>query len=91
MLHVGISYSFEKKKRLLIVDYIKPSPVYQVKCKLVHICNRGQHSKEAVCSASKGAACSPSKGASHNTLCETCSSIYSLQGKSNNERYMYTG
>ena len=35
MLHVGISYSFEKKKRLFIVDYIKPSPVYQVKCKLV--------------------------------------------------------
>ena len=34
MLHVGISYSFEKK-RLFIVDYIKPSPVYQVKCKLV--------------------------------------------------------
>ena len=41
MLHVGISYSFEKKKRLFIVDYIKPSPVYQVKCKLVdfmHTC-----------------------------------------------------
>ena len=38
MLHVGISYSFEKKKRLLIVDYIRPSPVYQVKCKLVGIC-----------------------------------------------------
>ena len=37
MLHVGISYSFEKKKRLFIVDYIKPSPVYQVKCKLVII------------------------------------------------------
>ena len=36
MLHVGISYSFEKK-RLFIVDYIKPSPVYQVKCKLVFI------------------------------------------------------
>ena len=36
MLHVGISYSFEKKKRLFIVDYIKPSPVYQVKCKLVY-------------------------------------------------------
>ena len=35
MLHVGISYSFEKKKRLFIVDYIKLSPVYQVKCKLV--------------------------------------------------------
>ena len=35
MLHVGICYSFEKKKRLFIVDYIKPSPVYQVKCKLV--------------------------------------------------------
>ena len=35
MLHVRISYSFEKKKRLFIVDYIKPSPVYQVKCKLV--------------------------------------------------------
>ena len=34
MLHVGISYYFEKK-RLFIVDYIKPSPVYQVKCKLV--------------------------------------------------------
>ena len=34
MLHVGISYSFEKK-RLFIVDYFKPSPVYQVKCKLV--------------------------------------------------------
>ena len=34
MLHVGISYSLEKK-RLFIVDYIKPSPVYQVKCKLV--------------------------------------------------------
>ena len=26
---------FWKKKRLFIVDYIKPSPVYQVKCKLV--------------------------------------------------------
>ena len=38
MLHVGISYSFEKKKRLFIVDYIKPSPVYQVKCKLVIYC-----------------------------------------------------
>ena len=38
MLHVGISYSFEKKKRLFIVDYIKPSPVYQVKCKLVPFC-----------------------------------------------------
>ena len=37
MLHVGISYSFEKKKRLFIVDYIKPSSVYQVKCKLVII------------------------------------------------------
>ena len=37
MLHVGISYSFEKKKRLFIVDYIKPSPVYQMKCKLVFI------------------------------------------------------
>ena len=36
MLHVGISYSFEKKKRLFIVDYIKPSSVYQVKCKLVN-------------------------------------------------------
>ena len=35
MLHVGISYSFEKKERLFIVDYIKPSPVYQVKCKFV--------------------------------------------------------
>ena len=37
MLHVGISYSLKKKKkkRLFIVDYIKPSPVYQVKCKLV--------------------------------------------------------
>ena len=36
MLHVGISYCFEKKKeRLFIVDYIKPSAVYQVKCKLV--------------------------------------------------------
>ena len=28
---------FWKKKRLFIVDYIKPSPVYQVKCKLVII------------------------------------------------------
>ena len=37
MLHVGINYSFEKKERLFIVDYIKPSPVYQVKCKLVNI------------------------------------------------------
>ena len=36
MLHVGISYSFEKKE-IIIVDYIKPSPVYQVKCKLVII------------------------------------------------------
>ena len=26
---------FEKKKRLFIADYIKPSPVFQVKCKLV--------------------------------------------------------
>ena len=26
---------FWKKKRLFILDYIKPSPVYQVKCKLV--------------------------------------------------------
>ena len=28
------------KKRLFIVDYIKPSPVYQVKCKLVNILSR---------------------------------------------------
>ena len=34
MLHVGIIL-LKKNKRLFIVDYIKPSPVYQVKCKLV--------------------------------------------------------
>ena len=28
---------FWKKKRLFIVDYMKPSPVYRVKCKLVVI------------------------------------------------------
>ena len=43
MLRVGISYSFEKKKRLLIVDYIKPSPVYQVKCKLVYSVTNNAH------------------------------------------------
>ena len=41
MLHVGIGYSFEKKMRLFIVDYIKPSPVYQVKCKLVIMISKG--------------------------------------------------
>ena len=35
MLHVEINYSFEKKRDYFIVDYIKLSPVYQVKCKLV--------------------------------------------------------
>ena len=44
LMHVGphrgphvtcrIQLFFWKKKRLFIVDYIKPSPVYQVKCKL---------------------------------------------------------
>ena len=37
-VNITISYSL-KKKRLFIVDYIKPSPVYQVKRKLVMFAN----------------------------------------------------
>ena len=34
-VHILISHSFEKLKRLSISDYIKQSNIYQVKCKLV--------------------------------------------------------
>ena len=33
-VHILMSHFFEKKRRLIIVDYITLSPVYQVKCKL---------------------------------------------------------
>ena len=36
-VHILIGQSFEKKKGLFIVDHIKQSPVYQVKCKLADV------------------------------------------------------